>query len=204
MFIGLFVALISAEAGYIIRTPLVTRTRKVPHFFEVRDGKVTYVDTRGVDQQVQSWLNSLPACSRPDYSDASDPYLSDYYQEQMQEYNDCISAKVQQLKGFKAETAHYQVRLEKLNSLLYEPIKEGESVEELPQADSEFRETLEDLDPSSEYLAFIVRPDSFDAFREARSQARRVGFEVGWEPYEEETPIAFTAFGSGGRAIGVQ
>lgn len=205
MFIGLFVALISSEAGYIIRTPLVAQTRKVPYFFEVRDGKVTYVDTREVDRQVQGWLNSLPACPRPSYSDTSDPYLSEYYRAEIQQYNDCIDRKVERLQGFEAETAHYTVRLENLNSLLYQPkSNEGESAEELLLTDSDFRSTLEELDPKSEYLAFIVRPDSFDTFRKARTQARKQGYDVGWEPYEEETPIAFTAFGSGGRSIGVQ
>lgn len=204
MFIGLFVALVSAEAGNIIQTPLVTNSAKFPHFFEVRDDQVVYVDHQTIDQQVDRLLASLPACRRPEdtFSDA-DSYFYEYYIQQMQQYNNCLQNKIEQLETIRFETAHYRVKFVNLDSLLYEPIESapGETPEELSQKGSEFSTILKQLDPINDYLAFVVRPDSFDAFRKARAQARRAGFEVGWEPYQEETPIVF---GSGGRSIGVQ
>ena len=202
MFIGLFVALVSVQAGTVIRTPLVSRSVKYPHFFEVRNNRVNYINSEEVETQMQSVLTTLPTCDRPDLSPDMDPYLYDYYLERIEEYNNCLTQKVEQIKQYRLDTDYYTVRFVNLDSLLYEPTPvPGESSEELTQPDSEFKTLLSEMNSESEYLAFIVRPDSFEAFRKARQEARQEGFEVGWEPYPEENPIIF---GSGGRSVGVQ
>ena len=88
-------------------------------------------------------------------------------------------------------------------SLLYEPIpnQEGENKDQIVTKESVFNQVLAKLNPKEDYVAFIVRPDSFSAFRAARQQAWDKGFEAGWEPHKKELPITF---GSGGRSIGVQ
>lgn len=202
MFIGLFVALVSVQAGTVIRTPLVSRSVKYPQFFEVRENRVNYIDSTDVETQMQSVLTNLPTCDRPDISPDMDPYLYDYYLERIEEYNNCLTAKVEQIKRYRLDTNYYTVSFVNLDSLLYKPTGvQGESSEELIEPDSEFKSLLADMNPASDYLAFIVRPDSFEAFRKARQEARKAGFEVGWEPYPEENPIIF---GSGGRSVGVQ
>ena len=202
MFIGLFVALVSVQAGTVIRTPLVSRSVKYPHFFEVRNNRVNYINSEEVETQMQSVLTNLPTCDRPNLSPDMDPYLYDYYLERIEEYNNCLTQKVEQIKQYRLDTDYYTVRFVNLDSLLYEPTPvPGESSEELTQPDSEFKALLSEMNSESEYLAFIVRPDSFEAFRKARQEARQEGFEVGWEPYPEENPIIF---GSGGRSVGVQ
>lgn len=77
----------------------------------------------------------------------------------------------------------------------------GETVPEVRQKNSKFTTFLKTLNLKTDYLAFIVPPDSFAAFCAVRKQAWDRGFDVGWEPHPSEILIVF---GSGGRAIGVQ
>jgi hypothetical protein len=107
------------------------------------------------------------------------------------------------LKKFEVETKNYTVRFVDLDAIIYEPrtSNTGESIKEISQANSEYQTVLNKLNPQTDYLAFIVRQDSFSAFRAARQLAWKEGFDVGWEPQTKDTPIVF---GSGGRAVGVQ
>jgi len=66
---------------------------------------------------------------------------------------------------------------------------------------SSFINTLKQLNPDVNYIAFIVRPDSFETFRVAREKAWSIGYEVGWEPFAQDKILVF---GSGGRSVGVQ
>ena len=207
MFISLFVTLITVEAGNIIRTPLVAESKKIAYYFEVAGNKVNYIEQGKIDAQLDNFLRSLPTCYEPNIPKNPSLSLSQYYQEQIREYEYCQNEKNQKLKNFRGTTSHYDVQFMNSNSLVYKPKASAkrESKKELTQKNSDFRKILEELDPRINYLAFIVRPDSFEAFRVARQQARKYGFDVGWEPYETDTPIVIV-FGSQGqgRAIGVQ
>ncbi len=79
----------------------------------------------------------------------------------------------------------------------------GESGQAIRQPDSELRELIADLDPASEYAAFLVRPDSFEVFRAAREVLweHRAELEIGWEPLPQE---GLFALGSRGRSIDTQ
>ena len=203
MFISLFVTLFSVQVSNIIRTPLVSNTSKQPHFFEIRNNRVTYIDDREVDRQLTMLMDSLPSCSTPDLPEDLDRSAYQYYFDRLQDYESCRNQTVQRLKNFRGKTEHYQVHFVNGEALLYEPILSngGESVEQLTKTSSEFIQILKRLNSKTDYLAFIVRSDSFSAFRVARKQALKDGFDVGWEPYNTEAPIVFS---SGGRAVGVQ
>jgi hypothetical protein len=203
MFISLFVTLVTVEAETIIRTPLVTDSRKNPHFFEVRNNQLYYLDSEEVDRQLAAWLQALPQCQEPQIPEEADWYLYETYLAQIEEYEICKRQQWERLGEFQAQTTYYNVRLVNLNSRLYELKEgiEGESPEQLSQEESQFLTILQKLAPETEYLAFIVRPDSFAAFRAARKEAWDAGFDVGWEPQPSYNPIIF---GSKGRAIGVQ
>lgn len=211
MFVGLFISLVAVESATIVRTPLVSKTEKKPYFFEVRGNKTTYLDKEVADAHIENIVESLTLCNKPDVpSDYSDLDYNLYYEQlqsyygQLQKYQDCITYKTEEFKNFRARTSHYEVRLElETFSMIYEPREAdaGESTEELKQANSEYRSILKKFNPQTDYLAFIVRPDSFKAFRQAREIAWKEGFSVGWEPMNTDTQIRFS---SGGRAIGVQ
>ena len=127
------------------------------------------------------------------------------YLVQLNSYKSCISSRANRLINFRTQTDYYNVTMTNAStfSLRYEPIatKPGEPEEALSLPESKFNDILAKLDPKKDYLAFIVRPDSFSGFRAAREQAWAKGFDVGWEPHKQELPIQF---GSGGRSIGVQ
>lgn len=205
MFISLFVTLIAVESDSIIQTPLASETKKTPRFFEIRDNKLTYIDDEKVGDEIEQLIGNLPSCNKPDFSVDDDLQGSQEYIRRMGNYRSCIQSRSGRLVNFKTETDYYNVKM--INaatfSLLYEPIptKEGEDKDQIVLENSVYNEVLAKLNPNQDYLAFIVRPDSFPAFRAARQQAWAQGFEVGWEPHKEELPITF---GSGGRAIRVQ
>lgn len=202
MFISLFVTLIAVEADSIVQTPLVSKTEKTPRFFEIRDNQITYIDDEKVGQDIQEVIGNLPSCNRPDLgSDVN----SSQYLTGLNSYNACVNSRASRLINFRTTTDYYNVTMTNAStfSLRYDPIKtkSGETEEQFVLPESQFNATLAQLDPQKDYLAFIVRPNSFSGFRAAREQAWAKGFDVGWEPHKPDLPIQF---GSGGRAIGVQ
>ncbi|MGB5595517.1 MAG: hypothetical protein WBM62_15985 [Crocosphaera sp.] len=203
MFISLFITVVAVESSTIVTTPLVSNTQKKPRFFEVRNNKISYINDEEIDRQIAILMKKLPECSLPELPSNLDSYTYQYYLDRIKEYETCRVQTIQSFKGFKGETKHYKVKFYDLDALLYEPLtpETGESYKTIAQTDSEFNKTLEKFDPNTDYLAFIVRPDSFSAFRVARKKAWKAGYNVGWEPLKQETPIVF---GSNGRTVGVQ
>ena len=57
------------------------------------------------------------------------------------------------------------------------------------------------LDKDKQYIAFLVRDDSFNVFRKARQVADSLGLDTGWELLGIDEQINF---GEGGIAIGTQ
>jgi len=202
MFIGLFVSLLNVETDTIVRTPLLSETTKTPHFFELRDNEVVYLDKEKVDQQLQKFNDSLSTCSQPEPPSTFNRVLYEYYIDQLKEYRNCVNQQAQSLRNFRATTDHYKVFFNS-SGLVFQAKEDapGESPKELTQNTSDFRSVLETLNPETDYLAFLVRPDSFSSFRQAREIAWEENFDVGWEPMLTDTVIVF---GSGGREIGVQ
>ncbi|MBK4728501.1 hypothetical protein JJD41_01150 [Oxynema sp. CENA135] len=204
MFVGLFISIVAVESGTIVRTPIVSETRKNAHFFEFRNNRIYFIDKQEAEREINQFFQSLPQCYEPYVPPAVDPAIVPYYLDLIEEYRRCLNAKTARVEQFSAETPAYEVRIKlNPNGLIYLPKPEfsGETPQELRSPDSRFKQTLKQFDPKTDYLAFIVRPDSFEAFRAARKQAWNDGFDVGWEPLE---PDSIIVFGSGGRAIGVQ
>lgn len=203
MFIGLFVSLLTVQAGSIIRTPLKTNTKKIGHFFEIKNNQLFYINDPQVDEQINKLFAELPKCYKPNVPENLDPYLYNYYLQEITKYNQCMNIRYEKIQSFNINTGYYQVSFANADSLKYEPIPNvnGENKEELRADNSKFKTILNNLDSSNNYVAFLVRPDSFPTFRAAREQAWKNGFDVGWEPIPQTSPLVF---GSGGRSIGVQ
>ena len=193
MFISLFVSLIAVEVESVVETPLASETKKTARFFEIRENKVTYLNDQQVGEEMDTVVGNLPTCNQPDF------------ESDRQFYQSCIQNRANRLINFRTQTEFYNVTMvdARTFTMQYDPIpsKVGENAEEILLADSKFNQVLAELDPQEDYLAFIVRPDSFASYRAAREQAWQKGFQVGWEPHKTENPIVF---GSGGRSIGVQ
>ncbi len=200
MFMTLFITLVAVESSNIVRTPLVSKTDKKPRFFEVRNNRLMFIDDQTIDRQLNQ---VLPNCKSPDIPKSVNEEDYYYYLNQIEAYQTCRLSLIDTLQNFRGRTEYYTARFSDLGSMIYEPINEkgGELPEEMTKDNSEFNQVLKELNPNHDYLAFIVRPDSFAAFRTARKEADKLGFDVGWEPFTPDTPIIF---GSGGRTIGVQ
>ncbi|MEM1368921.1 MAG: hypothetical protein AAGG02_13085 [Cyanobacteria bacterium P01_H01_bin.15] len=203
MFVGLFVALVAVEAGTIVRTPLVSESRKLARFFEVSRNQIFPINWLEADGLISQELDKLPDCEEPNIPRFFGDLGLDFYQEEIEKHQQCVVNKLAEFQKIKVQTQHYEVSIVGLDGSRYDLRTGvvGETVENLEQGESNFHELLEDFDPQKEFLAFIVRPDSFEAFRTAREVAWQRNFDVGWEPLPEERPIVF---GSSGRAVGVQ
>ena len=64
-----------------------------------------------------------------------------------------------------------------------------------------YYKTLKELNPSTTYPVFLVRPSAFDYYHEVTKVAKENHFKVGWYPLKEEEPLAFSVYG---RKIGPQ
>ena len=208
MFISLFVTLIatgsSPKTRVTIQTPLSSPSDKESLWFEIEGNKVRHLDLRQVRQKELELSGNLPNCNQPNNSD------TDYISRQ-NAYQSCLLSILGRQSNFRASTQNYRVRtVDGGVSLQFEPASAdvGETPSQLTAPNSDFRQVLSQFDPQKDYLVFIVRPDSFEAFRNARKQAWDAGYEVGWEPLSPELPIKIrTVIGSelpGGRSPGVQ
>jgi hypothetical protein len=203
MFIGLFVSLLAVEVGTVIRTPLRTETNKIGKFFELRNNQIFYINDPQIEQEIEKLISGLPQCYEPDIPNDVSPYTYDFFVEEIKEYQQCLVSRNRQLDQFYVNNNNYIVSFLENGSLKYEPVlgSQGDDEEELEKENSEFKTVLKSLDPNLNFIAFIVRPDSFSLFRTARAEAISEGFDVGWEPFKQDRVLIF---GSGGRSIGVQ
>jgi len=200
MFIGLFVSLVAAEAGTLVRTPLAADSRKYVHFLEARENQTFDLSATilTVQARAQDYVAALPECREPAAFfrglGLDDP--------EIRAYRRCLESRIQRIEDFSTATDDYRATALG-DGMLYSPRYpgSGETPEEMERSRSEFRQLLKDLHPGQDYLAFIVRPDSFEAFRKARQIAREEGFDVGWEPFPQDGQLVFS---SSGRSIGVQ
>jgi len=210
MFISLFVTLIatggSSKTKITIQTPLSTSTDKESLWFEIKDNKVSHLDLRTVREKELELTGNLPNCNKPRGSVGSTDYAF-----RQENYQSCLFSTLGRQTNFRANTKNYNVRtVDDGISLLFNPASEGvgENTTQLNAAGSQFQQVLAKYNSQKDYLIFIVRPDSFEAFREARKKAWDAGYEVGWEPHPQEAPIKIrTILGSelpGGKSIGVQ
>jgi hypothetical protein len=184
IFVLLFVTLAAADATVLVRTPLWAESGKAPIYFEVSGDRVALLDNREGSRQVGAYMERLP---QPSW------------------YN--LADIVRRIYAFSGSTANHEVDV--VGSVLsgnlgtrYQ-LKEGagEARTALRRPGSAFQRALAEADTPGSSIAFIVRPDGFAAFREARKLAAAKGFESGWEPVEAGEGVVFS---DQGRAVGVQ
>ena len=207
MFISLFVTLIAAGSSpktqITIQTPLSTPTEKESLWFEIQDNKVSYLDLRQVREKELELTRNLPNCNKP----LSSPDSIGYSLSQ-NNYQSCLRSVLGRQSNFRANTDSYNVStVDNGVSLLFEPLSPemGENSTQVLAADSQFKQVLSRFNPDKDYLVFIVRPDSFETFRAVKKLAWDAGYQVGWEPHPQDSPIKIrTILGSeipGGQTV---
>ncbi len=210
MFISLFVTLIATgskpKTRITIQTPLSSPTDKEQLWFEIQGNKVSHLNLRQIRDEELDLTENLPNCNKPNNGTNSPDYVL-----RQENYQSCLLSVLGRQSNFRSSTSNYQIKAtDRGVSLLFAPQSAdiGETSSQLSAPNSEFKQVLSQFDPDKDFLAFIVRPDSFEAFRTARKQAWDAGYEVGWEPHPQNAPIKFrTLLGSelpGGKSIGVQ
>lgn len=158
-------------------TPRAVPTNKSPIFFECRDDQVFYVDKDGLDAVVAERLAKLnPNIRGGDLA----PFLKMINQEQIGNQYYTVEPKFL-LVGIMALAAREDVP--------------GEGYEDLDKPNSFFQAVLDQTDKSQRYVAFLVRDDSFNVFRKARTLADRKEYNTGWELLGPGEPIKFGASG---------
>lgn len=162
-------------------TPRVFSTKKLPVFFEVRGNEVFYVDKDGLDTKVTELMAQLnPGVRGGD-----------------------IAGFSKALQGREIGNAYYTVNpkylLVGVMALDARPGVKGEGIEALEKPNGMFQSTLNSkLDKNNQYVVFLVREDSFTAFRKARLVTDNLNFDSGFEMLGELEPVKF---GQGGNPI---
>jgi len=185
---GLFMAVIitvfeATKIPELQMTPLARDTDKRPVFFECRGNELFFVDKDGLDEQVRKKLSTLnPSVRSGDFTQ----FLKAIQGEEIGNQYYKVDPKFL-LVGMMALDARAGSR--------------GETKQGIQAANSMFKTVLAQLDKETQYIAFLVRDDSFDLFRAARVDADKAGFDTGWELLGIDEPIKF---GQGGSAIAPQ
>ena len=164
-------------------TPLAKTSNKQGFFFECRNDQLFYVDKAGLDDQVEELMSKLnPGVRGGD-----------------------LESFLKAIQGQEVGNAYYTVDPHYLlvvrMGLRSRPGASGEGAANLENPNSKFQAVLSQLDKDKQYIAFLVRDDSFNVFRKARQVADNVGLDTGWELLGIDEPIQF---GEGGTAIGTQ
>ncbi len=164
-------------------TPLAKVSTKQGIFFECRNDQVFFVDKTGLDGQVEDLMSKL----NPEVRGGD------------------LGSFLKAIQGQDVGNAYYKVdpRYLLVGQMGLEPRAgvSGERTNDLENSNSKYQAVLTVLDKDKQYVAFLVRDDSFDVFRKARQVADNLGLDTGWELLGIDEPIKF---GAGGTAIGTQ
>jgi hypothetical protein len=152
-------------------------TNKSPVFFECRNNEVFFVDKDGLDAQVTKLLEEVKPLWRPGNA----------------------TEFLKAIQGHEVTNDYYRVNPQLLPvgvmALDPRPGTHGDRLIELNTPGSKFQQALANLDAQNRYIAFLVRDDSFKAFRKARDIASTAGFETAWELLGFDEPIKFGSSG---------
>ena len=165
-------------------TPRSKITAKQGVFFECRTNQLFFVDKAGLDDQVEKLMSALnPGVRGGD-----------------------LGSFLKALQGQEVGNAYYRVDPRYLlvgqMGLEARPGVPGETITDLENANNgKFQAILSQLNRTNQYIAFLVRDDSFNVFRKARQIADEAGLDTGWELLGIDEPIKF---GEGGTAIATQ
>lgn len=170
----------STKVPELKMTPKAVATDKGAVFFECRNEQLFFVDKAAMDEQVTKLLSTLPGNVK----------------------SGDLKGFLKAIQGQEIGNEYYTVNpsylLTALLALDARPDVKGETLQQVENAKGKFAGILNRLDPKKQYIAFLVRDDSFEIFRKARLYADSVGYDAGWELLGKNEPIKF---GSGGAAI---
>ena len=184
MFFAMLITVMEAVKVPVFKpTPRAKVTNKAPVFFECRNNQVFYIDKEGLDQEVKKLLDTLNPGTRSG---------------DLAQFGKAVS-------GAEVGNEYYKVvpsyLLTAIMALEPKADAQGDAESKLADPGSKFQTVLRQLHHESQYVAFLVRDESFEAFRRARNVADKLNFDIGWELLGADEPIKF---GAGGSVVTVQ
>ena len=183
MFFAMLITVQEAVKIPVFRpTPRAVPSNKQAVFFECRGNEVFYVDKEGLDNQVAKLLSTVGPARGGD----------------LQQF-------LKVVQGQEVGNEYYKVMpsylLTAIVALEPRPDVHGDVPDQVKSPNSKYQTALAQLDNKTQYVAFLVRDDSFSVFRSARKVADNLGFDIGWELLAPDEPIKF---GAGGTSIQTQ
>jgi len=141
--------------------PLALATTNAPVYFECRSNQVFYLDRQGLDEVRAKALAEMRAKAGE--------------QEGMLQ-----SAMSQDIgnRFYKFENSFLVLGIMALTPREGVP---GVPIPELENPESDFQKVLSTLDPMAHFVVYLVRDDSFDAYRKVRNLTNKRSLLTGWE-----------------------
>jgi biopolymer transport protein ExbD len=176
----------ASQVKILVPTPMAHETDKKSVFVECRNNQVFPLDLGAINQQVQKELDRID-----------------------QETQGKPDEMIRQLKAMHLETEYYDIDLSYvlMNQLAVKPKPDvpGLDLSKLNFASTNLYrdagwlgELLNTIKPSEEMVTFLVRDDSFDAFKRARALAWNKRVEAAYQLLDLADPLKF---GLGGTRV---
>ena len=186
MLIILLVIVQVQEVRVVIPTPMVRVSGKAPVYVECRSNMLYRVDLPRIKERVETVMSDLRDVSEKDGQLDKTRFLRELGMAKVEEGPYLIDLSYY-LAGQFAVRPNPDVQGYELTSVEEEITRGGW-----------YRDLLRAMNSKQEILAFIVRDDSFEVFRKARSIAWVEKVDASWELQPHNEPIKF---GLGGTAI---
>lgn len=190
LFVVIFAVLEARGVNIKMLTPLAQDPPKGSEriLFVVNNGRIRFFDVqRSVDKLIgksRVTFESVPNLVKQ----ANEKKITDQYFSYSLEYNEWMEGN-----SFFGTTTRRSVSLiVKEKEAAY-----GDTLEQLQQGSSEFKDIIKRFDKSKSWIAFSLSEDSLDVFREARSIAIQNGFRTGWDPGFIHFPYKEVILGGG-------
>lgn len=175
------------------RTPVSQPIHAEQLMFEVRHGRIAYVDIAALTAEVRQSMEETGRQLRTSRSVQGQagpigPFRLHYTIERERGPLDAVGAAADAGANFRFALTEW--RVEPL------PGTRGELPEQAVAAGSAFRQIVDSLDPRQAVLTVWVYPDSFAAYRQLRDYLHDRDFVVAGRPLPEGAPIAASQRGS--------
>ena len=178
--VSLFMAMIividmAMKTPEILPTPFAAAVTNAPIYFECRNNQVYPVDRDGISKRVQESSRRLGTDSSGAVGRSENALRQLMQLDLGNEY-------------YKVSNNHLMMGIIALRP---KPDVAGIPLDALDKEGSPYLAALKKVNPNSQYLAFLVRDDSFKVFRKAREMAVAAQVLSGFEYLDREEPITF-------------
>lgn len=162
MFMVLIIVIDQAMKTPVVRPiPLALATTNAPVYFECRSNQVFYIDRQELLETRTKVLNELR-------SKGTKP-------------EDLLQTAMQQEIGNRFYRFDNSFLMMGIMALIPRDGVPGVPIEDMEKPGSDFQKILGQLNPNSHYVVYLVRDDSFPAYRKVRELTVRRSLLSGWE-----------------------